>query len=617
MESGRHDLDSADANGATKEAAVAATYKSLPDDDSNWREKTQEKDTMGKQNGEGEIDDGAQEKMLNDDTKISPTKDATEVKFISENGDAKIDIETVKQTLSGMGKEELMKFANDPFWIRLRWFLFISFWLLWLAMLGGAVAIIVMAPKCSAPEPKEWWEESPIVQLDLEDTHTHNLKGLEPLLDSLKEQGIKAISLKSIVKESATGGTEDFKTINPELGDLNDLEAFIKAARERDQHIILELDPNESSLDHPWFKNSVAKVTPFEDYYVWADPKITSSGTTSPPNNWLSVDGGSAWEWNEERGQYYLHQFNKTQPDLNYNNPSVIAEFANILTHWMKLGISGFRLANTQYLTEDPNLSDEHISNIPVPDDNYESLVHAFTKGRPENKGVLAKWKERVQNETQGTGLFALQEDIGADLLAVYNDDAQLIDLPQNSQFLSTADATIDAAALEQGVSAWINSRSVPWPGWDINGNDQTIRQRMPADIADSITLMTLLLPGTPILRLNDTLSAKDAFATLSKARSGLTFLHGETVCRLVNGTVFVYTRLKSGNPGYLVAYQTAEESTVVDLSMIPQVSDEVNVVTYSPNYVQEGTVIKTKLPSNQVPISPKSTLVLTFVPNS
>lgn len=104
-----------------------------------------------------------------------------------------------------MGKEELMKFANDPFWIKLRWFLFIVFWLLWVAMLAGAIAIVVMAPKCVAPKPKEWWEKSVIVQLDPVETSTHDLKGVESLLDTLKTQNIDAISLASTVKESSTG----------------------------------------------------------------------------------------------------------------------------------------------------------------------------------------------------------------------------------------------------------------------------------------------------------------------------------------------------------------------------------------------------------------------------
>lgn len=110
----------------------------------------------------------------------------------------------VKAVLSGMGKEDLMKFANDPFWIRMRWALFVLFWLIWAAMLAGAIAIIVMAPKCSAPEPKKVWEESPIVELDVSDVSI-DLKERIPILDDLKNQHIKAISLSSLVKASADG----------------------------------------------------------------------------------------------------------------------------------------------------------------------------------------------------------------------------------------------------------------------------------------------------------------------------------------------------------------------------------------------------------------------------
>jgi len=116
----------------------------------------------------GELDDGADEKMVAEDSALKTNKDASEVKFISvdsQNGDAKIDIENMKIAFAGMGKEELMKFANDPFWVRLRWFLFISFWLLWAAMLAGAVTIIIMAPKCTAPAPLKWWEQSPLYQV--------------------------------------------------------------------------------------------------------------------------------------------------------------------------------------------------------------------------------------------------------------------------------------------------------------------------------------------------------------------------------------------------------------------------------------------------------------------
>ncbi|TGZ32726.1 amino acid transporter heavy chain SLC3A1 [Temnothorax longispinosus] len=571
---------------------------------------------MGKQNGE-DLDQDAQERMLKEDSaaKIAIEKEekdekATEVKFISENGDAKIDIEMVKAVLSGMGKEELMKFANDPFWVKLRWALFIVFWLIWAAMLAGAIAIIVMAPKCAAPEPKKLWEESAIVELDVSE-YNLNLD----ILDDLKSQHIRAISLSSLVKESANGGTIDFKAIKPNLGNISDLENFVKVAKEKDQQIFLELDPNHSSVEHSWFKKSVLRQEPFTSYYVWADGIIGSDGgkeRRNPPNNWLSVYGGSAWEWNEQRRQYYLHQFNKSQPDLNYTNPAVVTEFKDVLTHWLKLGISGFRLANTQYLTEDPELRDESRSILPVEPNSYQSLVHVHTRDRSENAAVLSKWQEVVRNETAGKGLFALQDDIGADILQVYNEKTT-IDLPQSSHFLTNANASINATDLRKSISQWL--AVTPWPAWNVNGKQRSLRQRMPKDVADSIVLMTMLLPGTPILREEDVMSAKDAFATLSSARSSLTFLHGNTTLRIVNGTVLVYARVKSGNPGYLVAYQTGDEPAVINLSGIPRISEEINVVAHSPNYDQNTELMKTKLPSDAVPISPKSTLILTFVP--
>lgn len=607
MESGR---DGGEVNGDVKEtpSSVVNTKSEEPRDE-------RQHVAMGKQNDE-DLDEGAQERMLQGDdgnAKITE-KDNVEVKFISENGDVKIDIEQSKDTLAGMSKEELMKFANDPFWIRLRWALFIFFWLLWAGMLAGAIAIVVIAPKCAAPEPKKFWEESPIIQLDISDSPTNDLKGLEHVLSDLKDRYIKAISLSSIVKEDADGTTEDFKSLDSKLGNISDLENLIKTATEKDQQIFLELDPNHSSVEHPWFKRSVEKQDPYTSYYVWADGITISDGgkeRQSPPNNWLNVYGESAWEWNEQRGQYYLHQFNKSQPDLNYNNPAMVKEFGDILIHWLKLGISGFRLANTSFLTEDPDLRNEHTSLLPVGSNDYQSLAHVYTRNRPENAAILTKWQEIVHNETDGKGLFALQDDVSADILQVYNEKKTIIDLPQSSHFLTTANANINATVLRKSISQWFSI--TPWPAWDLNGKQQSLKHRMP-NVADSFTLMTMLLPGTPILRLDDVMSLKDTFATVSNARRGLTFLHGSTTFRVINETVFVYARVRSGNPGYLVAYQTGNESAIIDLSEIPQISEEITIVAYSPNYIRDPEV-RTKLYSNKVPISPKSTLILTFVP--
>jgi len=139
--------------------------------------------------------------------------------------------------------------------------------------------------------------------------------------------------------------------------------------------------------------------------------------------------------------------------------------FQDVLTYWLKLGISGFRLANTQYLTEDPELRDESRSIIPVESNNYYSLTHVYTRDRSENVAVLTKWYEIVYNETSGKGLFSLQDTIATDILQVYNEKKTIIDLPQSSHFLAAIN--MNATVLNSSIIQWLNIAS--WPAWNVS----------------------------------------------------------------------------------------------------------------------------------------------------
>ncbi|KAJ8673180.1 hypothetical protein QAD02_004442 [Eretmocerus hayati] len=620
------------------------TYRQLPDDDVNWLNRNNGVEKMGKQNGtdaNGDPDDGAKERMLKDELKatVLPSKNASEVQFIPENGDAKIDMDNVKQSLSGMGKAELMKYANDPFWIKLRWFLFIMFWLLWAAMLFGAVAIIVKAPKCSAPQPKKWWEESPIVRLQPSDSGVNSFAGLEILLDQLDEHHVKAISLHSVLQETKPDHTEDFLVLKSNKGgEMDEFKKFIAHAKSKKQHVIMELDPNHSSDQHFWFNQSIQGYEPYKSYYVWADGvKDKETGNLLPPNNWLSVNGGSAWKYNDDRKQFYLHQFNESQPDLNYNNPAVIDAFSEIFKQWMSLGVEGFRLLNTRYLVEDPKLSNDLPgNNYPADKDHYSSLNHVHTKDHPQNAVVLRQWREVILNYTNGEGLFTLVDGLPSDILRLYNNENRLIDLPQSIQLSAEfhnmrSNSVPTALTLNQTISNLL--KFSPWPSIDLNGGKVDLRRRINSQTAESITLMTLLLPATPILNVNNILfiknmsapdaafnkdipAAKNASAAVIAARKSQQFLYGETkIVLLKNETIFSYTRFKSGNPGYLVLYNSADKSAEVDVTSLPYMSEEINVMAVSSNYKENLT--NTKLNSDKIPISSQSTLVATFVPKS
>lgn len=381
---------------------------------------------------------------------------------MAENGKAKIKDKNSNRILSGMCKEELLKYANDPFWVKLRWFLFVGFWILWIAMLAGAIAIIIMAPKCTTTSPRKWWEKNVIVQLGLPDIAGKNVSEIEFLLDTLKSRSIHAISLTSILAETQRNHIVDFYSINSQLT-IKDLANFIDAAKNRSQKVILEFDINHSAMKHDWFNKSVYRAEPFTNYYVWANGTIDNH----PPNNWLSLDGGSAWEWNENRKQYYLHQFTKTQPDLNFDNPAVIDAFTNIFAHWIKFGFNGFRLGGTQYLTEDISLPNETPIRGPAEPMAYQSFNHVHTKNRhSENTIILAKWRDTIANITNNEGLFTLKDEIGDDALDILNDNKASIDLPQRSSFIVSSDADITARFLQKKISRLVKGT---WPSWDVS----------------------------------------------------------------------------------------------------------------------------------------------------
>jgi alpha-glucosidase len=119
--------------------------------------------------------------------------------------------------------------------------------------------------------------------------------------------------------------------------------------------VVLDYVPNHSSDEHEWFLQSVNREDPYTEYYVWADPKAYGEdGSPIPPNNWVSQFGHSAWEYMEERQQFYLHQFDVGQPDLNFRNPVVVQEMMDVLLYWLGNGADGFRMDAVSYSVGQP-----------------------------------------------------------------------------------------------------------------------------------------------------------------------------------------------------------------------------------------------------------------------
>ena len=141
-----------------------------------------------------------------------------------------------------------------------------------------------------------------------------------------------------------------YRDVDPMFGSMGDFEALIHRAHDLGLRVMIDLVLSHSSDQHRWFKESrSSRDNPKADFYVWADAK--PDGT--PPNNWLSIFGGPAWEWDSERQQYYLHNFLKEQPDLNFHNPEVQQELLDIARFWLDKGVDGFRFDTINFYVHD------------------------------------------------------------------------------------------------------------------------------------------------------------------------------------------------------------------------------------------------------------------------
>ncbi|OCL25740.1 glucohydrolase [Orenia metallireducens] len=196
---------------------------------------------------------------------------------------------------------------------------------------------------------RKWWHESVIYQIyprsfkDTTGNGVGDLRGIIEKLDYLEELGIDAIWLSPVYKSPMDDNgydISDYQDIAPEFGTMVDMEELISKAQEHGIRIIMDLVVNHTSDEHPWFIEArKSKDNPYRDYYIWRDPK-----DGDVPNGLQSAFSGSAWEYDEETGQYYLHLFGKKQPDLNWQNPKLREEIYDMMNFWLEKGIGGFRM---------------------------------------------------------------------------------------------------------------------------------------------------------------------------------------------------------------------------------------------------------------------------------
>ena len=194
-----------------------------------------------------------------------------------------------------------------------------------------------------------WWKKAVVYQIypksfrDTTGNGTGDLQGIIEKLDYLKKLGVDVLWLTPIYQSPQRDNGYDISNyyqIHEEYGTMDDFEKLLSEAHKRDLKIMMDIVINHTSTEHEWFKQArSSKDNPYRDFYIWRDGK-----NGGPPTNWESKFGGSAWEYDETTGQYYLHLFDVTQADLNWENEQVRAALYEMMHFWLKKGVDGFRL---------------------------------------------------------------------------------------------------------------------------------------------------------------------------------------------------------------------------------------------------------------------------------
>lgn len=344
---------------------------------------------------------------------------------------------------------------------------------------------------------------------DSNDDGVGDLKGITRRLDYLKWLGITAIWISPIYPSPmADFGYDiaDYTGIDPLFGNMQDFDELLKQAHEKNIRVILDLVPNHTSDQHPWFLESrSSRDNPKRNWYIWKDGRADGS----PPNNWLSVFGGSAWAWDEQTKQYYYHAFLKEQPDLNWRNPEVQKAMFKVMRFWLDKGVDGFRVDVMWHMIKDDQFRDNPINpNYQEHQATYEKLLPVYSTDQPEvhtivqkMRGVLDEYNERMMIGEIYLPIHKLityygPQNNGAHLPFNF----MLLTLPWEPLKIAAAIAEYEGA-LPQGA----------WPNWVLGNHDQPrMTSRVGLQQSKVAAMLLLTLHGTPTIYYGDEVGMQD-----------------------------------------------------------------------------------------------------------
>lgn len=383
--------------------------------------------------------------------------------------------------------------------------------------------------------PSDWWKSAVLYQIyprsfyDANNDGIGDLKGITSKLDYLNDGkgnglGVDGIWLSPFYKSPMKDfgyDVSDYLDVDPIFGTLDDFDELIAHAHSRGIKILVDLVLNHSSDLHPWFLESkTSRDNPKADWYLWVD----KPGHGGLPNNWLSVFGGSAWEYCEERDQYYYHSFLKEQPDFNWYNPEVQAAMETIITFWCRKGVDGFRLdtanfyAHDQQLRDNPEYPSDHQALEEREGVEYDSFNNCYSKDRPENFDCLKLIRRSIEKcsphiTTIGEigGIQDLDELLK--LASSYVHGSEHLHMAYTFSLLGSKTNSMDIATILGKTEKEIGDG---WPCWSF-GNHDCVRVRTRSENSlgkvefyQNLMLLLLCFRGTPIIYYGDELGVEE-----------------------------------------------------------------------------------------------------------
>lgn len=433
-----------------------------------------------------------------------------EVKFLPNAEETKGDADVEKGkprnggAFVGLNKDQLQRYADDPYWVRTRKILFITFWVVWVGMVAAAVIIIVLSPKCPPRPEQKWWETSVFYRADVRTFKDSDADGVGDLAGIAEKLGYVvdlvgsggAVLLSTVFQTGSRDplrrDVTDFKTIDGEIGNMDNLRDLVKAFHKKGVKVVLEVDPNHSSKEHPFFKDSQKNLTAYRNFYVWK---------ASKPNDATK----DAWNNDATRGEFYYGAHGGNLPGFNLKEQAVKDELIASLLFWLREeGVDGFLVsgpelgAGNAYEPESAEFVHE-----------LRAAFDAIGDDTGKDRALIVRLGGGG-NATQRSIFYGSSKAAGANMII---NDRVIKAVGECGGDLGTClgDAVKASNNIVQESHQARHNGDRAWGNWAVSSVAAgRIASNVDARFIDAFNLLLLTLKGTPMVLYGDELGMKD-----------------------------------------------------------------------------------------------------------